>query len=147
MLVNFGWVRPGLVAGMGRPDPEAWALLAEEGFRAVLTLTEGPPPGDPEAAGLELLHVPLEDFGTPAPKDLERCARFIDEQVRRERPVVVHCFAGQGRTGTVLAAWLVLGGLSPEDAVKEIRRLRPGSLETPGQERAIRTFARRVAKA
>ncbi|MDJ0973726.1 MAG: dual specificity protein phosphatase family protein [Planctomycetota bacterium] len=141
MLMNFSWIREGELAGMGMPGPDAWTFLRAEGVRAVLTLTERPPLGDPAGAGLAYLHVPLIDFGTPSLENLQRCVTWIAEQTAAERPVVVHCFAGQGRTGTVLAAFLVSVGLTPEEAIAEVRRLRPHSIETRGQEDAIRRFA------
>jgi len=56
--------------------------------------------------------------------------------------VTVHCYWGLGRTGTMLAACLVaLCGLDAKDAVSEIRRRRPWSIETYEQENAVRQFA------
>jgi atypical dual specificity phosphatase len=140
MLVNFGWIRSGRVAGMGMPYADAWEALRAEGVGAVLTLTERAPAGDPATAGLQRLHVPLVDFGTPSQHDLERCVAWIDAQLDAGRAVVVHCFAGLGRTGTVLAAWLVRGGMKADAAIAEVRRLRPGSIETGGQIEAVRRF-------
>jgi protein-tyrosine phosphatase len=57
--------------------------------------------------------------------------------------VAVHCFAGVGRTGTVLAAWMVAQGMEPDAAIEELRALRPGSVETRGQADAVRRFAQR----
>lgn len=146
MLKNFGWVRPGELAGMGRPSVESWPALVAQGVRAVLTLTETAAPGDPRAHGLEALHVPIEDFGTPSDEDLARCTAWVREQLAARRPVVVHCFAGVGRTGTVLAAVLVAEGLPPERAIEQVRRARPGSLETTGQVEAVFRLARRLAR-
>jgi atypical dual specificity phosphatase len=141
MLVNFGWVRPGVIAAMGRPSAGDWPLLARKGVRAVLTLTESPAEGDPSAAGLEACHVPVADFTAPTDPELARSVAWIDQQVRSARPVVVHCGAGLGRTGTVVAAFLVSQGLAADDAIREVRRLRPGSLETYEQVEAVRRFA------
>jgi atypical dual specificity phosphatase len=59
--------------------------------------------------------------------------------------VAVHCGAGLGRTGTVLAAYLVAGGEEARAALARVRELRPGSVETADQERAIEAYARRRA--
>jgi protein-tyrosine phosphatase len=50
---------------------------------------------------------------------------------------------GQGRTGTVLAAYLIRGGLGPAAAIDQIRRLCPGAIGVPEQERALAAFAAR----
>ncbi len=143
MLVNFSWVRPGHVAGMGLPYESSWTALREEGVGAVLTLTEQPPPGDPSREGLQALHVPMIDFGTPSLEELERCVAFIRAQNEAGHAVAVHCFAGVGRTGTVIAAWLTTTGMEAEDAILELRRLRPGSVETGGQVDAVKAYAER----
>jgi len=54
---------------------------------------------------------------------------------------VVSCYAGIGRTGTVLACYLVHRGEEPAEAIIRVRRLRPGSIETPEQETAVRQYA------
>ena len=54
--------------------------------------------------------------------------------------VAIHCAAGLGRTGTVLAAFFVAGGLS-RDAIVKVSDLRPGSVETAEQELAIERYA------
>ena len=145
MLVNFSWVRDGRVAGMGLPYPGSAEALREAGVGAILTLTERAPEELAEEESFARLHVPLVDFGTPSIEELERCVVWIEAQVAAGRAVAVHCFAGIGRTGTVIASWLVAGGMSPDAAVEEVRRLRPGSIETSGQVEAVRQFSERGA--
>ena len=56
--------------------------------------------------------------------------------------VGVHCELGRGRTGTMLACYLVAReGYSGDKAISETRARRKGSIETPQQEQAIKDFA------
>ena len=64
----------------------------------------------------------------------------------KEMGVVVHCGAGLGRTGVVLACYFVNKGLSAQNAIARVRRLRPGSIETEDQADAVLDFARRKAR-
>jgi atypical dual specificity phosphatase len=57
--------------------------------------------------------------------------------------VVVQCGAGLGRTGTMLGAWFIAGGLDAAEAIALIRQLRPGSIEVRSQEEALHAFAAR----
>jgi atypical dual specificity phosphatase len=141
MLANFSWVRDGRVAGMGFPYGAPWGALRDAGVAAILTLTEQPLDIAPADGGFESLHVPLVDFGTPELTQLHECVAWIESQLEADRPVAVHCMAGVGRTGTVIAAWLTRQGLSADEAISELRAARPGSVETGGQVDAVRRFA------
>lgn len=49
---------------------------------------------------------------------------FLEESVREDMPVVVQGLSGLGRTGQVLAAWLVYGRqYTPEDALKTVAEM------------------------
>jgi atypical dual specificity phosphatase len=141
MLSNFGWVLEGRLAGMARVRDRDVAELEALGIRAVLCLTESPPAPDLATRGFVVRHEPVPDFAPPGPDALARCVEFIARHLEAGSPVVVHCTAGYGRTGTVLAAYLVLHGLAPEEAIAEVRRLRPWSIETAEQESAVLRFA------
>lgn len=61
--------------------------------------------------------------------------RAIHEQ---GKSVVIYCRAGMGRTGAMLALWLVVAqGMNTQDAITMVRQLRPGSIETELQENLI----------
>ena len=162
MLRNFTWVIPRRLAGMALPTSAGhagWphgggnadlerdlASLKELGVRAVVSLTREPLHGETLArCGLRGLHIPVEDMTAPSPEQIRRAVLYIDEHIG-QGGVVVHCMAGIGRTGTVLAGYLVWQGKTAQDAIEEIRVGRPGSVETFEQESSIHRFARSVAE-
>jgi atypical dual specificity phosphatase len=118
--------------------------LRAQGIGAVLSLTETPlEEGALARHGLEALHLPIDDMTAPTPDQLDRALGFIDRQRALGRRVAVHCLVGQGRTGTVLAAYLIRRGLSPQAALRQLRAVCPGAVENPEQERALQAFAER----
>ena len=161
MLRNFTWVIPGRLAGMALPTgalrPHAGGntdqalkrdlmSLKELGVAAVVSLTGEPLHGETlEQCGFRSLHLPVEDMTAPSPEQIRRAVLYIDEHIE-QGGVVVHCMAGIGRTGTVLAGYLVWRGATPEAAIEEIRNSRPGSVETFGQESTIFRFAETMAE-
>jgi ADP-ribosyl-[dinitrogen reductase] hydrolase len=89
-------------------------------------------------------HLPIRDVDVPA-------ARFdaVWPQIRRDMMnrldaggrIVLHCRGGLGRTGLVAALLLIEQGADPETAIREVRRARPGTIETSAQEAYVRGYA------
>jgi atypical dual specificity phosphatase len=142
---GFSWIEKPLLAGLARPSsPEDFRWLRQHGVEVLLSLTEDRPRRDwAEDANLLVFHEPLEDMEPPTQDQLDRCVSAITRALERNMPVAVHCGAGLGRTGTVLAAYLVSRGMSASNAVARIRRLRPHSIETEEQVEAVEHYARR----
>lgn len=68
---------------------------------------------------------PIEDFHLADSDTLTgKILPFLLDADRAQERVVVHCAGGLGRTGHVLAAWLVCGrGFSVEEALAEVRKM------------------------
>ena len=121
---------------------EDLALLREQGVLAIVSLTEEPLNEKVlRAKGLAYLHLPIMDMQPPKLEDIIQFIDFVKFLKREERPVVVHCGAGMGRTGTMLACYLVGQGYSFQDALAQVRQRRPGSVETLEQEDVIQDYA------
>ncbi len=142
---GFTWVDKPLLAALARPGAiEELEWLRQQGIQVLVSLTEDRPRRDwTDDAGLLVFHEPLEDMEAPSQDQLERVVSAIQKALSHNLPVAVHCGAGLGRTGVVLAAFLVARGSTAQAAVTRIRRLRPGSIETEEQVEAVELFARR----
>lgn len=139
---KFSWVEKPLLAAMARPnDPVELQWLRAEGIQLLISLTERPLRRDwINDAGLMAVHVPVADLTPPTPEQFEHCLEVIRRAHDQKLGVGVHCAAGLGRSGTLLAVWYVAKGLDAATAIAKVREMRPGSIETPEQERAIREF-------
>ncbi len=83
-----------------------------------------------EEAGIKYTWSPIKDGEAPRIGQFNEILNFI----RRGGKCVVHCLAGIGRTGTILAGYLIVEeGLTPSQAVEEVRRVRPGAVQTVKQ--------------
>jgi atypical dual specificity phosphatase len=137
------WFEEGRVAACRYPRSEA-ALrgLAERGVQLVVNLhPRAHVAGQLERLGLVELHLPVADFTPPTAEQLEQGVSPMQEALDAGQCVAVHCGGGLGRTGTLVACYLVSRGHSAEEAMAMVRRARPGSIETRAQEAAVRAFA------
>ena len=151
--MRFHWVIPGKLAGMSLPGhaallEEDLADLHTRGVRAIATLTEDPLDEGPIAsAGLVARHFPIEDFDVPTLKQTDDFCRWVDERIAAGEPVGVHCFAGLGRTGTMIACWLVReADANAERILTTIRRIEPGFVQTAQQEAFVAVWESEVKR-
>ncbi len=138
---NFSWVIENKLSGSGLPiSRKEVDWLLRRGIKSVVTVRESPLPSKWTQA-LNYLHLKVDDYAAPSLEELDRAVDFIDNQIANKHPVNVHCAAGRGRTGLVLAAYLLKKeNLSAEQAINKIRHLRPGSIQSEVQEVAISMY-------
>jgi len=135
---NFSWLMEEKLAGSGMPtsfDEFNWIL--QQGIKSVVTMTENALP-EKWVNEIKYLHVPTPDLTAPDMEKINLAVDFIHENIKNHQAVMVHCAAGMGRAGTILASYLVkYQKYSAKDAIKKIRTERPGSIQSETQELAI----------
>ena len=144
---HFYWLPGGQLAGLPCPGSSAelradlrW--LVGQGVSVLVSLTEQSLPKTAlDEAGLHGVHLPIPDFNAPTGEQLASFISEVEGALAGGQSVGVHCRAGLGRTGTMLAVWLVHRGMSADEAIGLVRQQRPDSIETPEQVAAIEDFA------
>ena len=139
---GFVWVEKGKLAGSGYPASRSQVeWLVKAGIRSILSLTADTLPAEwTERLDVKCGHVAMEDHQPPSVESMGRGVDFAVEQIESGRPLLVHCLAGEGRTGCVLSAYLIrTKGASADEAMAELRLLKPEFVESR-QEKAVRDF-------
>ncbi|WP_297501128.1 dual specificity protein phosphatase family protein [Thermococcus sp.] len=91
--------------------------------------------------GVEVLHSPIPDFRAPSFSQLLGILRWIENRVWEGRKVLIHCFGGLGRSGTVAVAWLMYSkGIPLREALRRVRSVKPGAVESGEQMDVLRVL-------
>jgi atypical dual specificity phosphatase len=120
------WLIPGKLAKAPMPGDEDLMSWKAEGITAVVNLLETSFEDivrDEKNAGFKVLHSPVDDFGAPELAQLKDVVNWINKEVSAGGKVLVHCFAGIGRTGTVLIACMLNKGMGMSAAIEKVLSL------------------------
>lgn len=107
--------------------------LTEEGEYEAYIPTWGKVDGRPARTVFTYQQFPIKDFGIPSPEFAKKILDYIDaKQTSGNGAVYVHCFAGLGRTGTIVGIYLARHGIATGEGVaKKIRALRASLQNSP----------------
>lgn len=92
---------------------------------------------------MQWLHLPIRDVSVPGPEFEQAWNAHgpgLRAIIRDGFDVVVHCKGGLGRAGTIAARLLVELGTEPAQAIRQVRAVRPGAIETAAQEAYVRSL-------
>lgn len=87
--------------------------------------------------------IPVKNHTSPAPNQLEFGVLTLEKLVAMGKKVYVHCKNGHGRAPTLVAAYLIRKGKSPEEAEAFIKSKRPTMHLEEVQREALKSFSRK----
>ncbi|MBI3479910.1 MAG: dual specificity protein phosphatase family protein [Nitrosomonadales bacterium] len=144
---GFLWLKHGQLAGTPAPgvyyDMEYdLKALQRVGVTTLVTLTETALDEARLAPfGIKSIWEAIPDMEAPTPEQGERLCLLIEQLLAQQEVVAVHCRAGLGRTGTVLAAHLIWEGNSALGALETVRRIEPRWVQSQVQVDFLEAFA------
>ena len=149
MIMNFSWVVDNKLGGSRGPRSKSdLVALKQRGVGALVRLVESyeawVTSKEVNEAGLEDYNEPVPDFHAPTQAQIDKIITYIDSHIEIGIPVGVSCNAGIGRSGVVLACYLVHKGLTPKDALELIRKKRGRGPEVPEQIIAVEEYWLRI---
>ena len=146
MQNGFYWAVEGGIAGMPQPGSDVSLdkdldFLQAQKIDLLVSLTKRPiPDTDLASHSIDGLHLAIPDYQAPTMEQMTTFATTVSGVIAQGGRVGVHCAMGKGRTGTMLAVYLVHTGNTATAAISRIRQLSPGSIETAVQEAAVEEY-------
>jgi atypical dual specificity phosphatase len=153
---GFLWLLPGKVGGTPWPGIVHGAnydldALRSVGITCLVSLTETPFDADlARVFGMRCLWSPMADMAAPTTAQALAICADIDDRLGAGDVVAIHCHAGLGRTGTLLACywiWQARGRVTGLEALEHVRRLDQALVQSQAQVDFIESFAQVVADA
>ena len=127
----------------GALSPDEYQRFQEAGITHVVDLQEETPPDGErlEELGITRRHVPVPDRGPPSIEQLVEVRSWLGNRDKGVA-VYVHCKGGFGRAATMAVGLLVKDGVALDDAVEQVRKVRPEMRLNSEQLEWLRTVER-----
>lgn len=118
--------------------------LRKEGITADISLEE-------ERADAPLgvdfyIWIPIKNHTAPTQEQLDFGVSVLGKLVAMKKKIYVHCQNGHGRAPTIVAAYFIKQGKSPDEAIRLIKAKRPSIHLEDTQREALVEFSKRISQ-
>jgi len=138
-------VLPNKLYGMPVPEEKDLQNLTQAGIKSIVCLLEDNSNIENyNKNGFKNLWLPVADDKAPTFEQVEKLVEFIDEQNKNNNPVAIHCQGGKGRTGTLIASYLIAKGASFEEAMEKIEANQPNAIKKDFQINFLKELSDKV---
>lgn len=144
---GFLWLINGKLAGTPLPGvffDEEYDLKALQrvGITDLISTTQIPVSTDSlKKYNINGVSFPIKDMGIPELKEALKVCEHIDQAINEGGRVAVHCRAGLGRTGTVLALYLIWKNSDAMSALEKVRTIEPRWVQSKEQVKFLDIFS------
>jgi len=144
---GFLWLIKGKLAGTPLPGvffDEDYDLKALQrvGITHLISTTQKPVAFSKlKPFGIKGNSFPIKDMGTPTLAQAIEVCEYIDHAINDNGIVAVHCRAGLGRTGTILALYLIWKNSDSLNALEKVRTIEPRWVQSEQQIKFLDIFS------
>lgn len=122
-LIRFSQITPNIFLG-GQFSKRGFYTLKNRGFTGIVSLRAKVEEGQLLRDGVHILQLKVKDKTAPEMQQIKKGITFIQDQLKQNGKVYIHCAVGEGRSVTFLTAYLMSIGFSTNQALQKIKHTR-----------------------
>ena len=90
------------------------------------------------------LYFPIIEHTSPSTNDLKIICQFLNESIKNQNKIFIHCSEGVSRAATIVVAHLVYNGESLESSISKLKQIRPFINILDCQIRTLKLFSEQI---
>ncbi len=139
------WITKDIAVGAAPSSDASFNTIRQSGIEVILNLCAecGTLHEEERAAGFIVYWLPISDAYTPELDELDNALEWLIDHLQSGKKVLVHCRFGVGRSGTIIAAYLLKTGSSFKQML-EVMEKTPATMVSSDQRKIIREYAKKL---